>query len=89
MAKRIKQVPVREPEWTAEDSLLIRSAESIGRVIGTLQRQLDKAKPGLNAANRRRVRVKKTTSVRTARPKLTVRAAARKSSATRGATRKK
>ena len=39
MAKQGKVLPARRPR--GKESLLIRSAESIGRVIGTLQRQLD------------------------------------------------
>lgn len=41
MAKQSKVLPARKPR--EEDSLLIRSAESLGRMIGTLQRQLDDA----------------------------------------------
>ena len=40
MAKQRKVLPARRPR-NAEASLLLRSAESLGRVIGTLQRQLD------------------------------------------------
>ena len=42
MARRgTKVLPARKPPVTREDdSLLIRSAESLGRVIGTLQRQM-------------------------------------------------
>jgi hypothetical protein len=43
MAKRDKLLPARRQRARAEDSLLIRSAESLGRVIGSLQRQLDGA----------------------------------------------
>ena len=50
MAKRIKAPPARPPVDGAgvevageEHSLLLRSAESLGRVIGVLQRQLDDA----------------------------------------------
>ena len=43
MAKRRKAPPARKPReaQVEEHSLLLRSAESLGRVIGTLQRQLD------------------------------------------------
>jgi hypothetical protein len=43
MAKRRKTAPVRRPRVVPleEHSLLLRSAESLGRVIGALQRQLD------------------------------------------------
>src|SRR5688572_33505767 len=45
MAKRSKQLPARKPSDRSrdDDSLLLRSAESLGRVIGALQRQLDGA----------------------------------------------
>lgn len=39
MAKRDKLLPARKPR--EDDSLLLRSAESLGRMIGSLQRQLD------------------------------------------------
>jgi hypothetical protein len=44
MAKRTKMLPARKPRNSRDDeSLLMRSAESLGRMIGTLQRQLDGA----------------------------------------------
>jgi hypothetical protein len=45
MAKRRKALPARPSTDGAgeEHSLLLRSAESLGRVIGALQRQLDDA----------------------------------------------
>jgi hypothetical protein len=45
MAKRRKALPARPPMdgAGAEHSLLLRSAESLGRVIGALQRQLEDA----------------------------------------------
>ena len=42
MAKRAKTLPARRHNATS-DSLLIRSAESLGRIIGLLQRQLNAA----------------------------------------------
>jgi len=42
MAKQGKALPARRSQET-EGSLFLRSAESLGRVIGTLQRQLDSA----------------------------------------------
>src|SRR5690349_19248407 len=41
-----KQLPARRQRNEPEDvdSILVRSAESIGRLIGTLQRQLDSAR---------------------------------------------
>jgi hypothetical protein len=43
MAKRKKLLPAHRGE-AVDDSVLIRSAETLGRVIGSLQRQLDGAK---------------------------------------------
>lgn len=43
MARQAKTRPARGENAT-NDSLLIRSAESIGRVIGSLQRQLEAAR---------------------------------------------
>ena len=45
MAKSRKVLPARKPREAQleEHSLLVRSAESLGRVIGALQRQLDSA----------------------------------------------
>jgi hypothetical protein len=44
MAKQQKKLPARRRQHAMDESLLIRSAESLGRVIGTLQRQLDAAR---------------------------------------------
>lgn len=41
MAKQGKLLPARRPRH--DESLLLRSAESLGRMIGSLQRQLDDA----------------------------------------------
>jgi chromatin remodeling complex protein RSC6 len=41
MAKQGRTIPGRRPRTSGEDTLLIRSAESLGRMIGSLQRQLD------------------------------------------------
>ena len=43
MARQSKTLPASRQDAT-NDSLLIRSAESLGRVIGSLQRQLDAAR---------------------------------------------
>ena len=55
MAKRRKAPPARKPRGaqTEEHSLLLRSAESLGRVIGTLQRQLDVAARRLGAKGKK------------------------------------
>jgi hypothetical protein len=43
MARQRKRLPARGHQ-AMDDSLLIRSAESLGRMIGSLQRQLDAAR---------------------------------------------
>ena len=43
MTRQRKTLPARGKK-KMDDSLLIRSAESLGRVIGSLQRQLDAAR---------------------------------------------
>lgn len=43
MAKQRKVLPARRAN-AVDNSLLIRSAESLGRMIGSLQRQLDSAR---------------------------------------------
>ena len=47
MTKRGKVLPARRPP-EENDSVLLRSAETIGRVIGTLQRELDGARGRLS-----------------------------------------
>jgi hypothetical protein len=47
MTKQGKVLPARRPRFD-DGSVLLRSAESIGRVIGTLQRQLDGARGRLS-----------------------------------------
>ena len=51
MAKQKRALPKRKPRDRSrdDDSLLLRSAESLGRVIGSLQRQLDGATKRLSA----------------------------------------
>jgi hypothetical protein len=53
MAKRRNPPPARKAREAQgeEHSLLIRSAESLGRVIGVLQRQLDDASRRMGSAN--------------------------------------
>lgn len=53
MARRSKALPARKPRDRSrdDDSLLLRSAESLGRVIGALQRQLDGATRRLARSN--------------------------------------
>jgi hypothetical protein len=51
MTKRKTVLPARKQRDRSrdDDSLLLRSAESLGRVIGALQRELDKAARQLSA----------------------------------------
>jgi hypothetical protein len=51
MARQKRALPARKPGDQSRDdeSLLLRSAESLGRVIGALQRQLDGATKRLSA----------------------------------------
>jgi hypothetical protein len=50
MAKHGNRLPLRREREGGEDALLIRSAESLGRMIGSLQRQLDGASKRLSGA---------------------------------------
>jgi hypothetical protein len=50
MAKHGKKLPLRRQREGVQDALLIRSAESLGRMIGSLQRQLDGATKALSSA---------------------------------------
>ena len=54
MAKREKLLAARRPRAGSQvdDSILLRSAESLGRLIGSLQRQLDGARHRLAATTR-------------------------------------
>ena len=54
MAKRRKAPPARKAGEVQmeEHSLLLRSAESLGRVIGALQRQLDDASRRMSSGTR-------------------------------------
>ena len=51
MARQGKTLPARRTRPAMDDSLLIRSAESLGRMIGSLQRQLDGAAKKLNESS--------------------------------------
>jgi hypothetical protein len=75
------------------ESLLLRSAESLGRMIGSLQRQLDVATGRLtagkpNGSGRRRTAAARSRAKATSGTTGT-RATARKSSAARKSTRKR
>jgi len=50
MAKHGNRLPLRREREGGEDALLIRSAESLGRMIGSLQRQLNGASKKLSGA---------------------------------------
>jgi hypothetical protein len=54
MATHVRALPARKPGDRSrdDDSMLLRSAESLGRVIGALQRQLDDATKRLSFPNR-------------------------------------
>ena len=54
MAKQRRTPPARKPRNGADrdDSLLLQSAESLGRVIGELQRQIDNAAKRLSKTAR-------------------------------------
>jgi hypothetical protein len=49
MARQGKALQARRTRPALDDSLLLRSAESLGRMIGSLQRQLDGASKKLSA----------------------------------------
>ena len=53
MARQERVLPARKPGDRSrdDDSMLLRSAESLGRVIGALQRQLDGATKRLSLTN--------------------------------------
>ena len=77
MAKRTKTLPARKPRDRSrgDDSMLLRSAESLGRVIGVLQRQLDEATKRLATAG---PNGKATTRTRAPRKKKATAARSRK-----------
>lgn len=96
MARQGKTLPARRTRSEMDDSLLIRSAESLGRMIGSLQRQLDGASRKLNAgtiagvfsangheADTRSDRSVKTTGAKTSRAKTKTAKGGSKSRATK------
>ena len=98
MAKRKKVLPARkqEPDRSRDDeSLLMRSAETLGRMIGTLQRQLDGATKRLTktagdiTSSKRKTRKTKTTKAKATSARKTAGSrktgGARKRTATRSA----
>ena len=96
MAKQGRLTPARRPRERSEEeeSILLRSAETIGRMIGTLQRQLngargrlsslanDGAAPSSNGSRPTRKTTKRAAVATTVMP-----AAKRKSSASKKTTR--
>ncbi len=79
---------------TRDESLLLRSAESLGRMIGSLQRQLDVATGRLtgskpNGSGRRRVAAARSSAKAKSGMTGTRAVARRKSSATRKTTKKR
>jgi len=90
--KAIPAHPTRD-RTRDNDSLLLRSAESLGRMIGSLQRQLDVATGRLNAGKPNgsgRKRVAAARSSAKAKSGMTgTRAVARKKSSARKSTKKR
>jgi hypothetical protein len=66
MAKRKRVLPAKQPRDRSrdDDSMLLRSAESLGRVIGALQRQLDSATKRLTQSASAKSARKKTSTPR-------------------------
>jgi hypothetical protein len=65
MAKQQRTLPARKDRGRARDetSLLIESAESLGRMIGALQRQLEEATRGLAKEKLRESTKKKSANI--------------------------
>ena len=100
MAKQGKALPARRLQ-ESDSSLFLRSAESLGRVIGTLQRQLDNASkrltdhvddvqsaPAPSSAPRSRKGTTKTAARKTKRAAKSARAAASTAKTAAGRARK-
>ena len=91
MAKQRKSLPARRAN-AADNSLLIRSAESLGRMIGSLQRQLDAARQltvvsdGTRPRSNGEARAAHSTGVGTKRKTTKKTAAARTAAAAKSAT---
>jgi hypothetical protein len=83
MAKQGKTRPARRRR--GDDSLLMQSAKSLGRIIRTLQRQLEKAVPPATAADDSSDRM--PTMIRATRKTSGARKAKTKTSAARASTR--
>jgi len=91
--KALPAYPARD-RTRDNESLLLRSAESLGRMIGSLQRQLDVATGRLtggkpNGSGRRRVAAARSNARAKSGTTGTRAAARRKSSATRKSTKKR
>jgi hypothetical protein len=70
MAKRIVPVrPARKKRRVDDDTLLIRSAESLGRVIGSLRRQLLAVRASASGNDEPRKRTPRRTSTARAKAK--------------------
>ena len=75
MTRRNKVLPTRkQPDrFSDDDSLLMRSAESLGRVIGALQRQLDSATKRLtHSSGNGEARAVRSTSADASRARVAV-----------------
>jgi hypothetical protein len=70
MTRQRKVLPARKLQDRSrdDDSLLLRSAESLGRVIGALQRQLDGATRRLSQAGNGQLRVFRSRAARKSAP---------------------
>lgn len=97
MAKQKRALPARKPRDRSrdDDSLLLRSAESLGRVIGALQRQLDGATkrlsypPANGDSSTARPRMRKSTAGKIPRATAATRSPSRKAKAARPSAKKK
>lgn len=88
-------LPARKPRDRSvdEEALLIRSAESLGRVIGQLQRQIDKVTrqvaAGSRDVTRATPRTRKAKGTRTAKGTRAARSASQRSTERKQTTRRR
>jgi hypothetical protein len=88
MAKRSKTLPARRSPDQREESLFLRSAESLGRLIGALQRQLEGAKKQLSGTDNGNGAVRRTGRRPVKRAAAGARASARSNAAESAPARK-
>jgi len=92
VARQTKVLPARKPRDRSrdDDSLLLRSAESLGRVIGALQRQLDSATRRLSfSAGNGELKAVKPRATRKSAPSRKASARPARATATKGKSAKK